>query len=162
MFWLHTYGRSMGSLHVLCQQDRKIPYADPKGFRMVHVRAPYGFLWISYGLRNTIMCAGTVRMPWIGLWISVWSVVIDEVHEATFVLYLSGKTWFCASWPVGASTAPQNGLQAFYRHKIVGKPYVYKNTAPVRVHTSSKHRVGLHDMPCITPGPRIARELHVT
>ena len=38
-----------------------MPYAYPKGFRKVHVRAPYGILWISYGLGNSIMYAGTVR-----------------------------------------------------------------------------------------------------
>ena len=61
MFWLQAYGRSMGSLHVLWPQDRKIPYACPKGFRKVHVREPYGFMWIWYGLGNSIMYAGTVR-----------------------------------------------------------------------------------------------------
>ena len=35
----------------------------PKGFRKDHVWAPYGPLWISYGLGNvrTIMYAGIVR-----------------------------------------------------------------------------------------------------
>ena len=45
------------------------------------------------------------------------------------------------------------------------------NTAPVRVQTSSKHRAGLHGMPCDYPrvltvsaltGPRTDRELHMT
>ena len=36
----------------------------------------------------------------------------------------------------------------FYRHKIVGRPYVYENTAPVRFQTFSKHCAGLHGMPC--------------
>ena len=31
-------------------------------------------------------------------------------------------------------------------NKIVGRPCVYENAAPVRVQTSSKHRAGLHDM----------------
>ena len=61
MFWLHAYGRFLGSLHVLWPQNRKMPYAYPKGFHKVHVRAQYGFLWISYELGNTIMYGVTVR-----------------------------------------------------------------------------------------------------
>ena len=95
------------------------------------------------------------------LGISVLSVVPgrtgrDDAREATFVLYLPGKPWLCVIWPVVASTAPPDGLQVFYRHKIVGRAYLYENTAPVRVQTSSKHRAGLHSIPYDYPrGPEL-------
>ena len=63
----------MGSLHILRPRDRNIPYEYPKRFRKDRVRAPYGSLWISYGLGNIpwIMYEGTVRaradaIYWLG------------------------------------------------------------------------------------------------
>ena len=41
----------------------------------------------------------------------------------------------------------QDGVQACYRHKFVGRPCMYKNTAPVRVKTSSKDCASLHGIP---------------
>ena len=137
MFWLHAYGRSMGSLHVLWTQNRTIPYACPKGFRKVHVRTPYGFLWISYGLGNTIMYAGVLRMPKTGFRISVWSVVLGRMgpDEATFMLYWPGETDYGTFVQKSPARPLQEGLQAFYGHKIVGKPYVWKSQHPY----GSKH-----------------------
>ena len=62
MSLLYAYGRSMGSLHVLWPQDRKMQYEYPKGFRKAHVRATYVYL-CSYGLGNSIMYEDTVRKP---------------------------------------------------------------------------------------------------
>ena len=154
--YIHT-----GVLWVLCMFfDHRIARYR-KGFRKVHLWALYGFLWISYALGNRIIYEGIN-----GLGISVWSVVPErtgpnEAREVTFVQYLPGQAWLCAIWPEGASTLPLEGLQA-YRHKIIGRPYVYKNMVPIRVQTSSKHGASLWHAAWLPTGPRTARELHVT
>ena len=51
----------------------------------------------------------------------------------------------------GPARLPQDGLLAFYRHKIEGRLYVHENTVPVRVQTSSKQVAGLQGMPCDYP-----------
>ena len=92
-----------------------------------------------------------VRMPYTGLGISVWSVM---VRECTFVLHLPGRTWLCATWPVGTSTAPTRqptGLLPAQNRRKTAQLSDTGNTAPVRVQTFSKSRAGLHGMPCHYP-----------
>ena len=75
-------------------------------FFKVHVRAPYGPLWISYGHGNIRMFsfAGTVRSR-VGLGIPVRSVVQGRTgsggdHEFKFGLYLPSQTRLCDIWHV--------------------------------------------------------------
>ena len=86
--WFHAYGRSMGSLHIFWHRDRNIPYAYPKGFHKVQVWAPWGSMWISYGLGNIrmIMFAGTMRFR------------ADATYGLGNIHIISRAGPYCARW----------------------------------------------------------------
>ena len=109
MFWLHAYGRSMGSLHVLWLQIARCRMRTLKGslrFICGHHTGSCGFhtrLGIRLYMRaraDAINGLGNIRM------ISrAWTYGARWGPWATFVLYLPGKTWLYAIWPVGTSSA---------------------------------------------------------
>ena len=113
MLWLHAYGRSVGSVLVRWPRDRNISNAYPKGFCKVHVQATYGSLWIFTRTweTRTIMYAGTMQARGdviYGLGNIRMISRVGSMRPVTepFMLYLPGKTWLCAIWPVGANTVP--------------------------------------------------------
>ena len=164
----------MGSLHVLWPQDRKIPYANPKEFRKIHVRAPYGFLWISYGLENMIMYAGTVRARADAingfsayLFGNIRMIIRAEPYRARWGpwrhLRVIFTRWLCVICPVGASTAPakrSTGLLPTKNRRKTVRVWKYgARTGPDIFETScasTRHTVWL------PTGSRTARELQVT
>ena len=62
MFWLYAYGRSVGSLHVLWPQDRKMPYAILKD-SVRFVGSCAGTVWVPVNIKRAWKYdyAGTMR-----------------------------------------------------------------------------------------------------